>query len=119
MRFEKALEIVKARYGLLFSYVDARTGKMMVVIKAEEELKQIPGVTDPTGGISLFFSDVIELAQDRTTIRELVGRKNPAAELGRKGGQEISKRGPEYFRELQARRKTRAGGRPQKSENHG
>lgn len=39
--------------------------------------------------------------------------KNPAAvELGRRGGQEIAKRGPEYFAELQAKRQVRAGGRP-------
>jgi hypothetical protein len=39
--------------------------------------------------------------------------KNPAAvELGRRGGQQIAKRGAEYFRKLQAKRKTRRGGRP-------
>ncbi|MGC9972255.1 MAG: P63C domain-containing protein [Bryobacteraceae bacterium] len=39
--------------------------------------------------------------------------KNPAAvELGRRGGREIAKRGPEYFAELQAKRQVRAGGRP-------
>src|ERR1700686_3645274 len=38
---------------------------------------------------------------------------NPAAvKLGRKGGKEIAKRGAEYFRQLQARRKRRKGGRP-------
>jgi len=32
-------------------------------------------------------------------------KKDPAAvKLGRKGGKEIAKRGPEYFRQLQARR---------------
>jgi hypothetical protein len=42
-------------------------------------------------------------------------RKKPAAvALGRKGGKSIAKRGPEYFRELQAKRKNRAGGRPKK-----
>jgi hypothetical protein len=40
------------------------------------------------------------------------GAKNPAAALGSKGGQTVAKRGPEYFRELQARRKHKAGGRP-------
>lgn len=39
-----------------------------------------------------------------------------AATLGRKGGKETAKRGSEYFRELAAKRKTRAGGRPRKSE---
>jgi hypothetical protein len=35
-------------------------------------------------------------------------------EAGRIGGREIAKRGPEYFRQLQARRKIRGGGRPRK-----
>jgi hypothetical protein len=43
-------------------------------------------------------------------------KKNPAAvALGRKGGKAIAKRGPDYFRQLQARRKTHGGGRPPKS----
>jgi hypothetical protein len=43
-------------------------------------------------------------------------KKDPAAvRLGRKGGKEIAKRGPEYFRKLQARRKKRKGGRHPKS----
>ena len=42
--------------------------------------------------------------------------KDPAAvKLGRKGGKVIAKRGSEYFRQLQARRKKRKGGRPPKS----
>ena len=42
-------------------------------------------------------------------------RKNPAAvTLGRKGGKAIAERGPEYFRQLQAKRKNRKGGRPPK-----
>lgn len=48
--------------------------------------------------------------------RILTKTKDPAAvKLGRKGGKEIAKRGPEYFRQLQARRKKRKGGRPPKS----
>jgi hypothetical protein len=35
--------------------------------------------------------------------------------LGRKGGKEIAKRGPEYFKQFQARRKKRKSGRPPKS----
>jgi hypothetical protein len=40
--------------------------------------------------------------------------KSHAAALGRKGGSRIAERGPEYFRQLAAKRKTRAGGRPRK-----
>jgi hypothetical protein len=39
-----------------------------------------------------------------------------AAALGRKGGAAVAKRGSDYFRQLAAKRKTRAGGRPRKSE---
>jgi len=38
----------------------------------------------------------------------------PAVTLGRKGGTVTAKRGSEYFRQLAARRKTRAGGRPRR-----
>jgi len=45
----------------------------------------------------------------------LNGAKMPAAAaLGRKGGSQTAKRGSEYFRQLAAKRKTRAGGRPRK-----
>lgn len=37
-----------------------------------------------------------------------------AAELGAKGGSQTAKRGSEYFRQLAAKRRTRAGGRPRK-----
>jgi len=43
-------------------------------------------------------------------------KKDPAAvALGRKGGKKIAKRGSEYFKQLQAKRKHRRGGRPPKS----
>jgi hypothetical protein len=37
------------------------------------------------------------------------------AKLGSKGGKKTAERGPDYFRQLAAKRKTRAGGRPAKS----
>ena len=37
-----------------------------------------------------------------------------AAVLGRKGGSQTAKRGPEYFRQLAAMRKSHGGGRPRK-----
>lgn len=41
--------------------------------------------------------------------------KNPnAVALGRKGGRAVAKKGSDYFRQLQAKRKKRAGGRPRK-----
>jgi hypothetical protein len=38
------------------------------------------------------------------------------AKRGRMGGKKVAERGPDYFRKLAAMRKTRAGGRPRKSE---
>lgn len=69
------------------------------------------------------------LGQDRTIrCRELLSAarsltddmlnqaKMPAAAiLGAKGGTQTAKRGSDYFRQLAAKRKTRAGGRPKKS----
>jgi len=118
MNIEQAMKIVKQRYGILTSYIDARTGKMMTVVKAEPELRAIPQVPWPEGGIALFYSDIIELATGQVTIMDLVRRKNPEIiELGRKGGREIAKRGPDYFRKLQAQRKERKGGRPHAQAN--
>lgn len=42
--------------------------------------------------------------------------KAPAAALGRKGGTVTAQRGPDYFRQLAAKRKSNRGGRPRKSE---
>jgi len=39
----------------------------------------------------------------------------PAAIMGRKGGSTTAQRGSDYFRQLAAKRKTRAGGRPKSS----
>jgi 5'(3')-deoxyribonucleotidase len=43
-----------------------------------------------------------------------IPRKVIVAESGRIGGKITARRGPEYFRQLQAMRKTRAGGRSRK-----
>jgi P63C domain-containing protein len=39
-------------------------------------------------------------------------KNNAAAELGKLGGEKTAERGPEYYAEIQALRKVRAGGRP-------
>jgi hypothetical protein len=36
------------------------------------------------------------------------------AKIGKKGGTKTAERGPDYFRQIAAMRKTRAGGRPKK-----
>jgi hypothetical protein len=40
----------------------------------------------------------------------------PAAVLGKMGGKATAKKGSEYFRQIAAMRKTRAGGRPRKDQ---
>jgi hypothetical protein len=46
----------------------------------------------------------------------LASAKAPAAALGRKGGTVTALKGSDHFRKLAAMRKTRAGGRPRKTE---
>jgi hypothetical protein len=72
----EALEIVRGRYGLLASYVQA-SGRMMYVVAAERQLRAMPEVNSPRGGLAMFASDAIELARGATTIEALVRRKNP------------------------------------------
>jgi hypothetical protein len=76
------------------------------------------------------LSDVLRRAQETPTLEEcraLVADALSRAEKlskavstapikrGRKGGTKTAERGPEYFRQIAAMRKTRAGGRPRKS----
>jgi hypothetical protein len=42
----------------------------------------------------------------------MVEKNQHAVALGAKGGKQTAKRGPEYFRKLQAMRKAKKGGRP-------
>ena len=52
-------------------------------------------------------------------VDDLIGqqRLSAAAVMGRKGGSAVAaERGPDYFRQLAAKRKTRAGGRPRKQD---
>jgi len=76
MTLSEALEIVEGQYGLLPSYV-AASGKMMYVVAAQRQLRAIPEVNNPDGGIAIFGSEVIELALGAITIEALVRRKNP------------------------------------------
>jgi len=41
--------------------------------------------------------------------------KSPASVLGSLGGQKTAERGPEYYRQIAAMRRTKAGGRPKSS----
>ena len=76
MMLNEALETVEQQYGLLTSYV-AASGKIMYVVTAERQLRSIPEVNNPEGGIAIFAPEVIELARGTTTIEALVRKKNP------------------------------------------
>jgi hypothetical protein len=62
------------------------------------------------------------LEQSRTLIAEALQRVERIAKAvltaaekrGRKGGTKTAERGPDYYREIAAKRKTFAGGRPKK-----
>ncbi|HEV1285615.1 MAG TPA: hypothetical protein VNU44_09895 [Bryobacteraceae bacterium] len=46
---------------------------------------------------------------------DLLALPSTAVSLGQRGGQKTAERGSEYFRQIAAKRKTKAGGRPRKS----
>ena len=54
----------------------------------------------------------LELLGDSVVLADYLLTIEPAAVLGKMGGRATAKRGPEYFRQIAAMRKTKAGGRP-------
>jgi hypothetical protein len=65
------------------------------------ESRSAPRLTELLGS-------AVALTDDLLTLK-------PAAAMGAKGGNKTAERGPDYFREIAAKRKTKAGGRPRKS----
>jgi hypothetical protein len=60
------------------------------------------------------------MAKKKKSARSETPEKNLAAVwLGRLGGKKTAERGPDYYRNLQAKRKKRAGGRPRKLQSLG
>jgi len=59
-------------------------------------------------------ADRTQLADKIITLLDSLHTRLDPAEFGRRGGQKTAERGPEYFRQIAAMRKTRAGGRPRK-----
>ena len=57
----------------------------------------------------------LELLGDSVALADHLLATGPAVGLGKLGGKATAKKGPVYFRKIAAMRKTRAGGRPQKS----
>ena len=64
------------------------------------------------------------LEESRTLVADALSRADKLAKAvlaapvkrGRKGGTKTAERGPEYFRQIAAMRKTRGGGRPRKEQ---
>ena len=56
----------------------------------------------------------LELLGDSVVLADYLLTIEPAAVLGKMGGKATAKKGSEYFRQIAAMRKTRAGGRPRK-----
>lgn len=59
---------------------------------------------------------VYELLTAALHLADALLEESPAAKLGAKGGKATAKRGSEYFRQIAAKRKTHAGGRPKKQQ---
>jgi len=64
----------------------------------------------PTGVLRTNLAAVVGMVDELAAQTKLPA----ASQLGRLGGTVMAKRGPDYFRELAARRKTHGGGRPRK-----
>jgi hypothetical protein len=60
--------------------------------------------------------ELLSAAQALTSDMLKADKMPAAAALGARGGSQTAKRGSEYFRQLAAKRKTNAGGRPRKVE---
>jgi hypothetical protein len=58
----------------------------------------------------------LELLGDSVVLADYLLTIEPAAVLGKMGGKATAKKGSEYFRQIAAMRKTRAGGRPRKDQ---
>jgi hypothetical protein len=56
-----------------------------------------------------------ELLSTAITLADHLISESPAVSLGKLGGLKTAERGPEYYRQIASKRKTRAGGRPRKA----
>lgn len=70
----------------------------------------------PRGGIESAREN-LDAARRLAKLLLMKPETSAAAELGKIGGKKTAERGPEYFRDIAAKRKTRAGGRPKKHQD--
>lgn len=76
-------------------------------------IMQARGLIDPTVIPQGRCERAHELLDAAVALSDDLLNVSPAAALGARGGkQTAATRGPDYFRELAAKRKTKAGGRP-------
>lgn len=59
----------------------------------------------------------VQVAAKAIALLDSLHTRLDPVEFGRRGGKKTAERGPEYFRQIAAMRKTRAGGRPRKVES--
>jgi hypothetical protein len=81
-----------------------------LINQADLVLATIP---DPHPSIASAREDI---AAALALSKHLAAHEPDAAALGSKGGTKTAERGPEYYRQIAAQRKTRAGGRPKKQQ---
>jgi hypothetical protein len=77
-------------------------------------LAQLDGVLSAPGDSKARAKELLSAARALTDDLLNQAKLPAAALLGAKGGMQTAKRGPEYFRQLAAKRKTLGGGRPRK-----
>lgn len=80
-----------------------------LIAEAQEIIKTTPLPEGRSERVYELLTTAVHLADNLLEV-------SPAATLGKKGGKETAKRGPEYFRKIAAMRKERKGGRPPKEE---
>lgn len=82
-----------------------------MIAEADHILATLPSLPENrTGRCRELLNSALALTDDLRNQEKLPA----AAVLGARGGSQTAKRGSEYFRQLAAKRKTRAGGRPRK-----
>ncbi len=100
-------------YWLAYCEVMPRRDELATLKRLIAEADFILSTTPPlpenrTARCRELLGTALSLADDLISQDKLPAAKS----LGRKGGSVTAKRGSEYFRQLAAKRKTRAGGRP-------
>jgi hypothetical protein len=78
-----------------------------LISEAHEIVSTTPMPEARSERASELLSAAVHLADDLLAV-------SPAAVLGKKGGKKTAERGPEYYAQIAAMRKTHAGGRPRK-----